>query len=105
MPTAARPATRQPSAVSWIGVERVDNGVSSPESKREEREATMPQRLLAEMLGTFFLTFIAAGADIVVAAHGDRTESVARFVAPGLIVLALIYSLGDVSGAHFNPVV
>ena len=29
----------------------------------------------------------------------------AKVVAPGLVVMAFVYSLGDVSGAHFNPVV
>ena len=35
---------------------------------------------------------------------GD-VDHVAKSVAPGLVVMALIYAFGDVSGAHFNPVV
>lgn len=36
---------------------------------------------------------------------GGAIVPAARAVAPGLLVLALIYALGDTSGAHFNPVV
>ncbi len=61
------------------------------------------RRLAAEAFGTAALVFVAAGADTInLVTHGAVTP-VARAVAPGLIVAALIYSLGDVSGAHFNP--
>jgi aquaporin Z len=74
-------------------------------SKARDREASLPRRLIAEALGTFFLTFVAAGGEVVaIVTKGDLSTS-AKFVAPGVVVMALIYSLGDVSGAHFNPVV
>jgi len=61
--------------------------------------------LLAEALGTFVLTFVAAGALMAgVLTHGE-VDHVAKSVAPALVVTALIYALGDVSGAHFNPAV
>jgi len=60
---------------------------------------------LAEALGTFVLTFVAAGALMAgVLSHGE-VDHVAKSVAPGLVVTALVYALGDVSGAHFNPAV
>jgi aquaporin Z len=63
------------------------------------------RRLLAEGMGTFALVFVAVGGDAMAAlAHGE-IGSAARAVAPGLMVGALIYSIGDVSGAHFNPIV
>jgi aquaporin Z len=63
------------------------------------------QCLLAEGLGTFVLTFVAAGAVMAgVLSHGE-VDHVAKAVAPGLVITALIYALGDVSGAHFNPAV
>jgi aquaporin Z len=63
------------------------------------------QCLFAEALGTFVLTFVAAGAVMAgVLSHGG-VDHVAKTVAPGLVVAALIYALGDVSGAHFNPAV
>lgn len=74
-------------------------------SKKERREASVSQRLLAEFLGAFFLTFVAAGAEIVATTTDEGAGNTARYVAPGLVVMALVYSLGDISGAHFNPVV
>jgi aquaporin Z len=63
------------------------------------------RRGLAEFVGTFLLTFVAAGGEVIsVVSHGEVSAS-ARAVAPGLVVAALIYAIGDVSGAHFNPVV
>ena len=64
-----------------------------------------PRRLAAEAIGTFALVFVAAGADTMArVSHGDVTAA-ARAVAPGLLVGAMVYAIGDVSGAHFNPAV
>lgn len=63
------------------------------------------RKLLAEFAGTFFLTFVAAGADICDAAFGGEIGHVARYLAPGLLVLAMIYTISGVSGAHINPAV
>jgi MIP family channel proteins len=63
----------------------------------------LPQRLAAEALGVCLLVFFGPGS-AVVSAYGDGSishEGVAA--ANGLIVMALIYALGHVSGAHFNP--
>ena len=63
------------------------------------------RRLFAELLGTFMLVFVAAGAVVVGAvSHGAVSRS-AAVTAPGLLVLAIILSMGDVSGAHLNPAV
>ncbi len=63
------------------------------------------RRLVAEALGTFALTFVAAGGATMALVSGGDVVPAARAVAPGLLVLALIYALGDTSGAHFNPAV
>ncbi len=63
------------------------------------------RRLVSELFGTTMLTLVAAGADVISAGTGESIGQAARVVAPGLLVMALIYALGDVSGAHFNPVV
>ena len=60
---------------------------------------------MAEALGTFALVFVAVGADAVADVTGGAISPAARAVAPALMVGALIYAIGDVSGAHFNPVV
>jgi aquaporin Z len=62
-----------------------------------------PRRLLAELLGTFGLTFVAAGGPVIVAASGSSIGLPALVVAPALFVMAMIYSVGNLSGAHFNP--
>jgi len=68
-------------------------------------EPMWPRRLLAEILGTFALVFVAAGADTMAEVSGGAISVAARAVAPGLMVGALIYAISDASGAHFNPVV
>jgi aquaporin Z len=65
----------------------------------------LSRRLVAEAAGTFALVFVAMGGDAMATLADGAIGWAARAVAPGLMVGALIYSIGDVSGAHFNPVV
>jgi aquaporin Z len=61
------------------------------------------RRLFSELLGTFMLVIVAAGGGLL---HGKGQISLAAaVVAPGLMVMAIILSMGAVSGAHLNPVV
>ena len=55
--------------------------------------------LLAEVIGTFALCFVGAGAII----GGNGLLAVA--LAHGLILSVMISALGPVSGGHFNPAV
>src|SRR5262245_48932906 len=64
----------------------------------------MRQRLTAEFVGTFALVFAGTGAAIVNEVTGLVTH-VGVALTFGLVVLAMIYALGDVSGAHLNPAV
>ena len=64
-----------------------------------------PRRLAAETFGTFALVFVAVGGDAMAVVSGGLVSVAARAVAPGLMVAALIYAIGDASGAHLNPVV
>jgi aquaporin Z len=61
--------------------------------------------LLAEAFGTMALVFVAVGGDAAGVVTGGEVGVAARAVAPALMVAAMIYAIGDVSGAHFNPVV
>lgn len=62
------------------------------------------RRLFSEVLGTFFLVLVAVGGGIVNARFGGNVVPVvAQASAPGLMVGALILSIGAVSGAHLNP--
>jgi aquaporin NIP len=63
------------------------------------------KKFWAELLGTFALVFAGTAAIAAdEASHGTVTH-VGVSLAFGLIVLAMIYTVGDVSGAHLNPAV
>lgn len=62
------------------------------------------RRLFAETWGTFLLVLVAAGAHMVGAVSGEATPA-AKVIAPGLMVMVVIYFMGSVSGAHLNPAV
>ena len=74
-------------------------------ANRDGRLKDELRRLLAEFLGTFALTLVAAGGEVIAGISGGEVSPAARAVAPGLLVMAMIYTLGSQSGAHFNPVV
>jgi aquaporin NIP len=63
------------------------------------------KKLLAEFIGTFALVFAGTGAIVVNDASGGGVTHVGVALTFGLIVLAMIYAVGDISGAHFNPAV
>ncbi|XP_039053827.1 aquaporin NIP1-2-like [Hibiscus syriacus] len=63
------------------------------------------QKLLAEVLGTYFLIFTGCAA-VVVSANNDNAVSHPGIATVwGLAVIVLFYSLAHVSGAHFNPAI
>jgi aquaporin Z len=62
------------------------------------------RRVFSEAWGTFLLVLVAAGAGVVAAHSGEVSQS-AKVVAPGLMVMAVIYFMGAVGGAHLNPAV
>ena len=65
----------------------------------------LPNRLAAEAIGTFALVFAGCGAVVVDGASGGAVTHVGVAVTWGLVVMAAVYALGDVSGAHLNPAV
>ncbi|HUS12332.1 MAG TPA: MIP family channel protein [Pyrinomonadaceae bacterium] len=60
---------------------------------------------LAELLGTFILVFAGTGAIVVNDLSGGAISHLGIAVTFGLVVMAMIYTLGEVSGAHLNPAV
>jgi aquaporin Z len=63
------------------------------------------RRLAAESFGTFVLVFAGTGAIVIDGVSGGAVSHVGVGLTFGLVVLALIYAVGDVSGAHLNPAV
>ncbi len=63
------------------------------------------QRFAAEAIGTFALVFAGTGAIVVNDVSGGALTQVGIALTFGLVVTAMIYTVGDVSGAHLNPAV
>ncbi len=59
----------------------------------------------AEALGTFSLVFAGTGAAVANDVANGAVTHVGIALTFGLIVLAMIYAIGDISGAHINPAV
>jgi aquaporin NIP len=67
-------------------------------------DRTLVRAAVAEAVGTFALVFAGAGA-IVVDARTHALGHVGIAIAFGLVIMVMIYAVGHVSGAHFNPAV
>ena len=63
------------------------------------------KKLLAEAFGTFCLVFAGTGAVIINDVSGGAVTHLGVALTFGLIVMAMIHTVGDVSGAHLNPAV
>lgn len=63
------------------------------------------RRAVAEAIGTFFLVLIGPGAAMVDARSGGAIGHAGVALAFAFVVLAMIYSIGHLSGAHINPAV
>lgn len=63
------------------------------------------KKLAAEVIGTFCLVFAGTGAIVINDVSNGAITHVGIALTFGLVVMALIYALGDVSGAHLNPAV
>ncbi len=63
------------------------------------------KRYLSELLGTFILLFAGTGAIVINATSGGTITHVGIALVFGWVVMAMIYTFGDTSGAHLNPAV
>lgn len=69
------------------------------------RFKTYMKKYIAEFVGTFALVFCGTGAIVVNEQTAGVIGHVGIAITFGLIVMAMIYSFGKSSGAHFNPAV
>lgn len=65
----------------------------------------LARRALAECFGVFALVFAGCGAIVTEAEHPGTLGTVGIALVFGLIVMAMIYATGHLSGAHLNPAV
>lgn len=65
----------------------------------------MHKRLFAEALGTFALVFAGTGAIVINTVSGGVIGHAGIALTFGLVILAMIHTFGDISGAHLNPAV
>jgi len=65
---------------------------------------TTARRLTAELVGTFALVFAGCGA-VMVEAKTGALGHVGVAITFGLVIMAMIYAIGHISGAHLNPAV
>ena len=63
------------------------------------------KKCVAEFIGTFALVFAGTGAIVVNNASQGAITHVGIALTFGLVVLAMVYTVGDISGAHMNPAV
>ncbi len=74
---------------------------------KKSRQILLPidRNLVAEAIGTFILVFIGTGAVVVNNVSQGVITHLGVSIVFGAVVAALIYTLGHISGAHFNPAV
>jgi aquaporin Z len=63
------------------------------------------KKYLAEMVGTFVLTFLGCGAAVALGCGADTASIVGTAIAFGLAVVAMAYTIGGISGCHINPAI
>lgn len=92
--------------VSDKQAERADAHLTNSVSLQNFHNAKLEwRRLFSEWWGTFLLVVASVGSGTVFAWSNGEIAKGMVLLAPGLTVMAVIYFMGSVSGAHLNPAV
>ncbi|KAI3945597.1 hypothetical protein MKW92_032564 [Papaver armeniacum] len=89
--------------------QELEEGRGAPESPRchvcaSPEVVKFTQKIIAEFLGTYFVIFAGCGSVAVNKIYGS-VSFLGICITWGLIVMVMVYSVGHISGAHFNPAV
>lgn len=99
---------------SEVEISRMEAGISSSDSPSQSKLqafcssptfVTYAQKVVAELIGTYFVIFAGCGSVAVNKIYGGTVTFPGICVTWGMIVMVMIYTVGHVSGAHFNPAV
>ncbi|XP_030547301.1 nodulin-26-like [Rhodamnia argentea] len=95
------------SGIHGVAVDMKDTNSTSKMKEETDPCFSLPffQKLLAEVFGTYFLIFAGCGAVVVNKNNQDIVTLPGIAIVWGLAVLVLVYTVGHISGAHFNPAV
>lgn len=74
-------------------------------SNLKNKRSKNMKKYLAEMVGTFVLTFLGCGAAVSLNCGSDTASVVGTAMAFGLSVVAMAYTIGGISGCHINPAI
>lgn len=77
----------------------------SPKTDSPLWASSVAGRYVAEFVGTFALVFAGCGAIVIDSTSHGQVTHVGVAITFGLVIAAMIYSVGHISGAHFNPAV
>ncbi|ERN09366.1 aquaporin NIP1-1 isoform X1 [Amborella trichopoda] len=89
---------------------QIEDGVSpatalhAPKPPKFQLSVTFIQKIIAEILGTYFVIFAGCASVVVNLSKGSVTFP-GICIVWGLVVMVMVYSVGHISGAHFNPAV
>ncbi|RZC58164.1 hypothetical protein C5167_005462 [Papaver somniferum] len=89
--------------------QELEEGRGAPESPRchvcaSPEVVKFTQKIIAEFVGTYFVIFAGCGSVAVNKIYGSVSFP-GICITWGLIVMVMVYSVGHISGAHFNPAV
>ncbi|CAD6233431.1 unnamed protein product [Miscanthus lutarioriparius] len=82
-----------------------DSGSGSNRCNDDMISVQFMQKIFAEVLGTYFMIFAGCGSVVVNLSTNGTVTFPGICAVWGLVVMVLVYSVGHISGAHFNPAV